>query len=131
MEEKRLAKEAAKEAVTKTTVKSSTGNKYLVELSDFSDYMRYHISRKFKAGRYCYNCCLFILLTLIAIFTGATAYLILKGMCCGTGVSVSVPVKRDIQKIGEEQIQRILDAIKNVKLAIPEVHAPKVTISDE
>lgn len=93
--------------------------------------MRYHISRKFKAGHYCYNCCLFILLTLIAIFTGATAYLILKGMCCGAGASVSIPAKRDLQKMGEEQIQRILEAIKNVKLAIPDVHAPKVTINDE
>ena len=130
-EEKRLAKQAAKETATKTAAKEQTGNKYLVELSDFSDYMRYPISRKFKAGHYCYNCCLFVLLTLIAIFTGATVYLILRGMCCGAGASINVPAKRDLQKIGEEQIQRILEAIKNVKLAIPEVHAPKVTINDE
>lgn len=33
--------------------------------------------------------------------------------------------------MGEEQIQRILEAIKNVKLALPDVHAPNVTINDE
>lgn len=57
--------------------------RYLVELSDFSDYLRYKISRKAGIYKYCSCCLLSTILLLILLTTFFTAYFLY--VCCFGG----------------------------------------------
>lgn len=63
--------------------------RYLVELSDFSDYLRYKISKTAGFYKYCSCCTLFTLLGLILLTSAMTALFVYR--CC-IGGATSRPV---------------------------------------
>ncbi|CAL6041288.1 Conserved_hypothetical protein [Hexamita inflata] len=104
--------------------KEPTGpvGKFLVEISDFSEYLRFKASKK----NFCYNWCILVLLSLIAAMTGLTAYFIYS--CCfksgmpATGTSTHTVTNEVDPKI----FKQLFEDLKSIKLSIKEKHDSKL-----